>query len=704
MADKMIQDVDAREVLTSAIWPTDSTVRLLSVPWDSSYRDVVAWESAAARDEWFAKQSGSWYQSNFQNIRPGEPIAVPVPYSSVYQYNYIVVTNPKQPVEFEGPERSYFYFITSAEYLSAQATRLTVQLDVMTTYAGSITFGRAYVDRGHIAMANTNARGESGEILNRYLSLPEGLDVGSEYVPCAREFVKLESEENPPKIVIISTANLAAPPGTASNPALNVANGQIVDGLPSGCNVYWCPIGTFKPMMDALKDKSWIAQCIIAIYAFPGALLTDGPAVKMFGTGPELHFCGTTANYNAGDETYWDTENMFDQLSKGLGGAADVRKLYSYPYSVIELGTFTGNPVYLKPNLVRGNHLEINWLGCVLAPFAKAGFFAQNYGDPEGHTEDISYSYVDFEGKTKTGTIAAGDFLDTAVWVSDFPQFSFVNNNYLTYLAGTTHTREYQYASAGWQLDRANMTAQTGYQNALRGISAQREQWSNSPAGFGSNVAQSMWASPILDIGSITAPSLSDIAGMASQNASVAGWNAQNLVANATGAGSLNAQLSGQSDIADNNLELARNAARGDYQNAIAGINATVQDAALTPPSTIGQAGGQGFNYKNGLVGITVTYKTLSGAAREAVADYFRRYGYSVRRFLACGSVRSMLCMTKFAYWRLLGAALTCAEANESERETMRGVLEKGVTLWDAPESIGNVDPKDNQPRDGYAY
>lgn len=704
MADREISAQDASQVLTPSIWPTGTHVRLLNVPWDSAYRDVVAWESAEARDAWFAGRSGAWFNTNFQNLRPGEPISVPVPYSSVYKYNYIVVSNPRQPVDDEGPARSYFYFVTSAQYLSPQATRLTVQLDVMTTYAGGVTFGRAYVDRGHIAMANANAQADNGETLNRYLSLPEGLDIGSEYVPCAREFIKLESTEHPPKIVIISTANLAAPPGTTSAPALNVANGQIVDGLPSGCNVYWCPIDTFKPMMDALKDKSWVAQCIIAIYAFPGALLTDGPAVKMFGTGPELHFCGTTANYNAGDKTYWDTEGMFGQLAKGLGGAADVRKLYSYPYSVIELGTFTGNPVYLKPNLVRGDHLEVNWLGCVLAPFAKAGFFARNYGDPEGHTADVSYSYIDFEGKTKTGTIAAGDFLDTAVWVSDFPQFSFVNNNYLTYLAGTTHTRQYQYKSAGWQLDRANMQATTEFENARRNVASQREQWAASPQGFASNVAQKAWSSPIFELGPIKTPSLSDLAGAVTQNANVAGWNAQNLMENATGAGSLNARLAGQSEIADNNRALAGKAARGDYQNAIAGINATVQDAALTPPSSIGQAGGQGFNYKNGLVGITVTYKTLSGASRDSVADYFRRYGYSVRRFLECGSVRHMLCMTKFAYWKLLGSALTCAEANESERETMRGIMEKGVTLWDAPESIGSTALTDNAPRAGYSY
>lgn len=706
MADIEIRAQDASQVLTPSIWPTGTHVRLLDVPWDSAYRDVVAWSSAEERDKWFASRAGSWFSSNFQNLRPGEPISVPVPYSSVYKYNYIVVTNPQQPVDDEGPARSYFYFITGVQYLSPQATRLTLQLDVMTTYAGGITYGNAYVDRGHIAMANSNARAKDGWALNKYFSLPEGLDVGSEYVPCAREVITINSTEHPPKIIFISTANLAADPGTTSNPSLNVADGQFVDGLPSGCNVYWVALDKFRDVMKAMKDKSWAAQCIVAIYAFPGALLTDGPAVKLFGNGPEMHFIGTTENYDIGDKPYWETKNMFSQLAEGLRPALaeDVNKLYCYPYSVIELSTLTGNPVFLKPNLVKGDHLVIQWMGCCLAPFAKAGFFAENYGDPEGRMGGYSYTYTDFEGKTKTGSIAGGDFIDTCVWLTDFPQFSFVNNAYLTYLASTTHTRDYQYSSAGWQLDRANMTANTGYRNAQRDISSQREQWSNSPAGFGSNVAQRMWSSPIIDVGGFTTPSLSDLAGMATQNASLAGWNAQNTVANATGAGSLNARLSGQSDIADNNLELARNAAKGDYQNAIAGINATVQDAALTPPSTVGQSGGQGFNWKNGLVCITVTYKTLSGASLSAVADYFRRYGYSVRRFLSLGSVRHMLCMSKFAYWRAMGASITCADANESERETMRGIIEKGVTLWDAPESIGNTAATDNTARDGYSY
>lgn len=698
-------------VLTSTVWPTDTQVRLLSVPWDSAYRDVVAWESAAGRDEWFEKRDGQWFKTNFQNLRPNQPITVPVPYSTAYKYNYIMVTNPQQPVDDEGPERSYFYFITSMVMTSAQATVITVQLDVMTTYAGSIDYGRSFVERGHIALANTNALGElTGAKLNKYLTLPEGLDVGSEYVPCAREYVPVVGPELKygPKIIIISTADLAADPGTESSPSLNVADGQFADGLPSGSNVYWCSLANFKSVMQAMKNKSWAAQCIVAIYSFPGRLLSDGPSFKLFGSGPEMHFIGNTDSLTSDSTPYWETENVFTQLGKGLRADSDLNKLFTYPYSVIELSTLTGNPVYLKPQLVRGNKLSLYWIGCALAPFAKVGFFPRDYGDPEGVMRNISYTYMGFEGEVKNGIIPCGDFLDTAVWLTDFPQFSLVNNNYLTYLAATTHTRQYQYNSAGWAKDRANLSAQNANANVQRQIQSSQEQFDRSAAGFGSNVAQQMWDSPIAEFdffgNNVTLPSLSDIGSTLSGGANVAGWNAQNAVQNATGAGSLQAKLSGQSDIANNNLSLAQRVAQGDYENDIAGINATVQDAALTAPSTVGQSGGEGFNWKNGLVGITVTYKTLSGASKSAVADYFRRYGYAVRRFLPMGSVRHLLCMSKFAYWKCKETSITCGNANESERETMRGVIEKGVTFWISPEAIGNTDVTDNLPQSGYSY
>ena len=71
-------------------------------------------------------------------LRPGESIRIPVPYSTAYQFNYVIVRNPQQPVDLEGAKRAYYYFITATRYVSPQVTEITLQLDVMTTYAPDI--------------------------------------------------------------------------------------------------------------------------------------------------------------------------------------------------------------------------------------------------------------------------------------------------------------------------------------------------------------------------------------------------------------------------------------------------------------------------------------------------------------------------------------------------------------------------------------
>lgn len=732
--------MDADKVLRANLWPIDTQVTLCSVPWDSAYRDVVAWESAAARDAYFDGLTDTVWKNTtaFNYLWPKANVRVPVPYSSAYKYNYCVVENPAQPVTGEGDNLRYFYFVTDVNYLSPQASELTVQLDVMTTYAGSIQLGRAFVERGHIAMANSNARpgmaSLTGGVLNEYMSVPEGLDVGSAYTPCARFRVNVASGsdlDHAPKVVIVSTANLAADPGTISAPSLNVADGQQADALPSGCNVYWVNAGEFKTVMERLQDKSWVAQCIVSIYCFPGHLLSSGPEVELFGnTGIMMHFLGETDSLSTSSEEYCDVPNATTMASAGLGEDNDLVKLYAYPYTVIEMGTLTGNPIYLKPQFIKGTDLSIWWLGCALAPFAKVGFFPRNYGT-QADMADLTYSYIAPGGSEPTqGVIPGGDFLDTCVWLSDFPQFSIVNNAYITYMASTANTRAYNYQSAGWSLDRANAGAMNAYNNAQinrelgyaqsynalnAGVQNANLGWVSGLIGTGAGALGGVAGSMSTGIAGSASSSVGGVAagygGLASTGINLVAGLAQNEIAmqqaqNSLGAQAANAEAAyaAAGDVADNNLGLARMVNQGDYQNRIAGINATVQDAALTPPSTSGQMGGNGFNWKNGLCDVYITWKTITGSALRTVADYFRRYGYGVRRFLPLGSVPSLMCMTKFAYWRVLETTVTCARANESERETIRGVFEKGVTLWASPADIGTTALTENHPKDGYSY
>ena len=405
---------------------------------------------------------------------------------------------------------------------------------------------------------------------------------------------------------------------------------------------------------------------------------------------------------------YAQTTDVMGKLDAGLGSYADLAKLHAYPYSVIEATTLTGNPVYLKPQLVSGNTLDWYWLGAALMPFARACFFARNYGTPYAMA-DVEYSFFGIDGNEHMGLIPAGDFMDSAVWVLDFPQFAIVNNNYITYLASSANTRAYQYESAGWMLDRSNASSEMAYANASLQAGNTELNADVMRAALEENAGRSRdlgFVNTLAGIagnaftGNVPGAFVSGVSGAIGNNMSYD--NAMNMAA-ASYATSMNTASTAR-DVAGNNQRLARYVNQGDYQNRVAGIDATVQDAALRPPSTVGQMGGNGFNWKNGLGIIQLTWKTISGAALAAAGDYFRRYGYAVRRWLPLGEVSSMLCMSHFAYWKVLETTVTAAYANESERQTIRGVFEKGVTLWATPEDIGTTTLAENHPIAGYSY
>lgn len=724
-------EIDASKLLRSDAWPVGTNLKLMNVPWDESYRDVVAWESAAARDAWFdAQASETWVSNKFNYLWPNQPIAVPVPYSAAYRYNYVAVTNPLQPVDDEGAQRTYYYFITAVDYLSPQASNLTVQLDVMTTYCASIEFGRAFVERGHIAMANENARGTlRGRWLRDYLDLPEGLDTGSEYVIKRRVFRPLFKEGTAdapkrPSIIVVSTAVLTADPGTVSEPNLVSAGGCIADGIPSGCNVYVLEDASFVDFMSTSSKYSWVSQCIVAIYTFPAEFISTGlSTVRLFGTIEAKTFANESYYPQDGNVITTDLFGPFEQ---------DLAKLNIYPYSYVSVEYFGGNSLLLKPQLFNDNLLQLSALAVALAPFARLGVYPVNYNCDTLGSSEFQFSTF-YDDEWHTGEVPWADFIDTALWITDFPQFSIVNNQAFVQLASQANTLRYNYESAAWAGERANAYASTAYRNAMiqrdlaynqtynsveAGVQQANRGWISGLVGTGLSAAGSAVSAATGGSSAMAGGSMTMARDMAGAAGGLAGtvlsginglMNTELSMQNATTALQTqvnNAELarSATSQIAGNNRMLAARAAIGDYANAIRGIDAKVQDMQLTPPSQVGQMGGNGLNLKYGLFGICVTWHTIAGAPRAALEDYFRRYGYAVHRWLKMGSLRHLLCMSKFAYWKVQESTIIAADANESERQTIRGVLEKGVTLWDAPESIGTIDLSDNAPRDGYSY
>lgn len=697
--------------LTPNTWPVGTEVTLMQVPWDANYRDIVIWDDVQQRNTYLDAQALSgtgWRSRRFSYCRPNDPISVPVPYSAAYKYNYVVVQNPMQPVDGEEQPLKLCYFILSTDYVAPGTTQLTLQLDVIQTYQFGVCLGNMFVERGHMGVSNAvfknGVQNLQGQYLRKYLNVPEGLDVGDSYVMANHEWYPLTdaSTFDIGKIIVISSADLAADPGTVDNPNLNVADGQNADGIPSGCNVYSMTLSTFKAVLKAMKEKSWVAQCIQSVSTFPARLLSAGTDVQLFGnSGITMQFLGETDTLELPLKTYATTGNIYQQLSNGVpDGYHNLYKAYTYPYSVIELTAYNGNSVFVKPELVYGNTLALTVIGCAVAPFARIGVFPTNYGQAFEGGQPVNYNqytWHGFDGSDHTGVIPSGDFLDSCLWLADFPQFSIVNSNYITYLASTAHTRAYQYESAGWQNAKSNAASDLAYSQAMNQTALnEANRYDQGPIGAPQIANYAGQAMGAIESG------LNRLTGQpaASSNEVTLAGAANYLAQRQTGNLAFNATQDLSRQVAGQNLDYAKYAARGDYANQIAAINATVQDAALQAPSTVGQMGGQGFMWKNGLVGFAVNYKTAGGSAMRTVCDFWARYGYKIQRFYNFGNAKmtALKIMNHFSYWKVSETYITCAKANEAEKDAIRGVLEKGVTVWGKPSEIGNIAPAINVP------
>lgn len=675
--------------VTPFSWAIQSRVTLCRVAWDDSYKDVVSFESPEKRNEYFdSLKSESIVLDNYTYLKPNEPINIDVPFHKAYTFNYLIVDNPKTDDPDDVTPPRFYYFIEGAAMLNPSTTALTLQLDVFQTYLWQFSLGVCFVERGHLAMAAMHNRLESGkyntaETMRIFGVASEGLDVGSEYTIARAEMFDLSAKKW--VVIVQSNTDLAADWGTRDNPSLKTADGQMTDGLASGCNVYAIESWDYSEFMKKVRDAPWVAKGIVSISAFPKTVLTDGPSVSL--NGIDAHFLGDTP-----DEGVYFTsdEPILDQL--GRLTSADFKfadKLKCFPYAVIEIVNYQGNSLLLKPEMVNDKKLTLKQMACAAPPYQKIAFFPAHYGEAvgdSGHGKAGFYTmdYTEGQYSEKTREVNYGYWLDTAIWFQDFPQMSIVNDEYVNYLASTTNRRQFSYNAAGWSQQKSLAGNQLTYDQA-------QQQLATNQTNKDIENRAAITSAALGAIGKF--PELPSMAlGIASAYNQYQASNEQ-----------FNVNQAQANQFATQNKTLAEWAARGDYQNAVAGIDATVQDAALTQPSQSGQMAGDGFNLANGMMIVQIRYKTITTQMQEIVGNYFLKYGYAIRQYLV--PPKNFMAMEKFTYWKMLDTSIICSTADEGVKNAIRGIFEKGVTVWRNPNDIGRTYGADNAPIQGiYGY
>lgn len=548
----------------------------------------------------------------------------------------------------------------------------------------------------------------------------------------------------------ISTTDIEVSPGTVDAPNLVTATGNSFEGIPSGASIwYWPTINNFLQFMEQNQDTPWVTQGILSVTIIPNLRRYD--AIGMFDS------AALTAAFYAGDARLggeiWNIQPFVpapvitpvmeawresDDILNAIPTEYQIlKKFLTYPYMVIEMTNFTGKPIILKPESWADDDATIVEVATFTAPNQRIVFYPRRYNAlPDSDIDDYggyNSGYDWYYNNPDTGTHDSlpsvwaeggddgGDFLDFSTMLDNFPTIALVNNGALSYLASNFASFPYQQQQAMWAQQRALQGAQTQYNQGNAGITASKE---NNALGNAlaqqqvavgnqnaiNNQAIQGTAGVIAGLGGLisTDPSAAGlVSGVASDvvGSMVVNNNTQTAsqqVNNSTNVSRLQNQVTNRQAgyVNDTNLGYAQYAAAGDYAIAIQGINAQIQGASMVQPTTSGQQGGDTFNLVQGKVGINLRFKLIDNASLRTVGNFWLRYGYAVNQFSTLPS--NLLCMSKFAYWKLRETYLVSSTIPEAFKQGIRGIFEKGVTVWADPSFIGTTALSDNEIVSGF--
>lgn len=686
-----------------AQWTASTQVSLHNVSWDNSYRDIVRFDNGQDElNQYLDRQSGPVI--NIPQVtyhRPGHTIKLQIPHGLAIQFNYLRAYNPPQPGQPEDVGRYYYYFISGVNHINPSTSEFQLQLDVIQSYIYDVEFGNCYISQGHIGIANSRAFEDNGR---EFLTIPEGLDIGSEYeikYVYSRQIASARNNSDGYSILVISTVSLKQEPGEPGNINLQSATGNGLENLPNGTEAYvfqgkedW-----FK-FLEAYKDKTWITQGVISITAIPPNLavmygmkakttVVNGVTFKEVQDG-QLK----TLKFTLAENWRQLIRGMLPQRYKHLD------KLMVYPYTVLEMTAHTGTPLVLKPESMPGENMDVVEVPHFAQPGPRIMFY------PFRYNAGPNYQVLeDANGIMNDG----GEFLDMATGIFNFPTFSLTNNGYMSFMGANAAGINYQHQSADWSQSRALAGNQLGFNQASAGIGLSQDltnigiDASRQSTTLGQQTAIMQGGLSALN-GALgagnPAGAIGAVANAVAGTAIGINQSEQQFGINANQARRSNAANTGNMGyIRDSNKDYADMATRGDYQNSVAGINAKVQDAKAIQPTTSGQVGGDAFLLAQYRWGYDVKVKTIQAAAMSRMGEYWLRYGYSVQRF---GTMpKNLKVMTSFTYWKLMETYIISARCPESFKNTIRGIFEKGVTVWTYPDEIGRIDIAANRPLKG---
>lgn len=721
-----------------SVWGPGTEVTLCNVPWDSMYRDVYWFDGPEKAIEYINDYNKNRYipTVNIKNLTycpQNAPVRINIPFSEANTFNYLIVRNSSFPISQKNRATTFFYFIQSVEYVAPETTQLTVSLDVWQTYHNLVRFRSAYIERSHCleqtqkVIANNWSGRDFVRFCRRWLKQPESFSLGERHAIYRSWFGNIITGNlNDFKrqfdyvAIIVSTTNLNVDFGTTGNPTLNTALGSNVDSivphlkttdqkssihLISGATYYMCDLDKLPKIMEELSKAPWVSQGILDIYYVPANTVQgEDMSGKLSSIG--LKKVVRTNNYQVVRVAEHFAPNKLveflkvnnnDIKGKNLKRLKRFFKFYTSPYMFIELSFNNGQVMQVCPEYLNSSDLiDVSVESHLLPPSPRIVAYITGY-----NTDKLNTVW-------KTDT----EYVNEAMVIDNFPHVPVVNDQSMIWYASHAHSIAQNRNAASWGLDKSTRAADTSFDATMRGIRTGNAIMQNNLGAQNLNTALANTAQmahqqvnsanrAISGIGGAASTALSNplsaigqlggyVQGQVTSDISTGiDINARNL-SNVISQNLTRANQSEQNALAGTNAaanrDLAKWASQGDYQQQIASLNASVKDAQITSPSVSGATGGDPFNWiMNGAL-IFAKLKMVGQDVIRRQGQFWERYGYACDFFLSQLPDR-LQAMTRFSYWKCQDVRIVSSACPQTYIDTLRGMLEKGVTVWHSPMS-----------------
>lgn len=684
-----------------ANWTPNTRIELLNVRWDNAYEDVCHFGSKTELNAWIDSQSGS--SITFDDLtyaRVDQPIDLDIPFNEAQKYNYMRVYNRAQFAYPNDTAKHFYYFINDVQFIAGNNTRFSVQLDVFQTFIYDVSFGNAYLERGHWGLQydanfNTNNHGRT------WHNIPEGFDVGNELAIADRYKHQITTantnvvEDVDFSIMVTSTVELQVAGSMASQNKIISATGSRIQHLPNGQSTSFFPTSEeFVDFMEAISDYPIISSGITGIYAIPD--ITDA---NNYGS---VNFIERSITIGTKTRSIWymasrQTANRINKTLKANWRDSAIqalpqryrhlKKFLTSPYCEVELTSNTGTPIVLHPENWDSDDMQVMQVIHLAQPNPRIMFV------PIGYNRNGVASQSNSHGLTYDG----GEFYDMSVGIDNLPTFSVVNNGFMSYMQQNKAGLAFNANSIDWSQQRATMGAQLQYNQATQGMATAQESFNTNMRAMGANHVTSMVSG--LGGGLVGMAGGGSAQGMAGNAVNMAMNLGEQAVRYGTAVDQQN-RLNDSSQYGmrynrDTNLDFAQKAIAGDNSIARAGLSAKIQDAKTIQPSVNGQMNGESFMLANNYWGVEARVKMVAGAPMYAIGEYWLRYGYAMNEVIYT-IPPTLKVMSNFTYWKCHEIYIVNGGMPEPFKRVIAGILKNGVTVWNNPAKIGVTDWADN--------